>query len=90
MDGATVTGFCNVIAAEHKYSDSLPVNEAHNYKIKSNKSKRYTQILYENHSLVYFSLKSFSLIDLSIGGGLVDATPMCYSSPQFILQESHL
>ena len=32
--------------------------------------------------------KSFSLIDLSIGGGLANATPACYSSTLFILQVS--
>ena len=93
IDGVTVTEwavnfksrFCNELAIEHKYSNSLPINEAHNYKRKINKSERYTQILYENHSPVYFSLKSFSLIDLSIGGRLANGTPTCYSSSQFIL-----
>ena len=45
MDGVTVTEwamnfrqrFCNALAVEHKYSNSLPINEAHNYKRKSNK-----------------------------------------------------
>ena len=64
----------------------MPINEAQNYKRKTNKNERYTQILYENHSVVCFSLKSFSLTDLSIGGGLANATPTCYSSTQFILQ----
>ena len=50
----------------------------------------YTQILYKNHSPVCFSLKSFSLTSLSIGGGLVDATPAYYSSTQFILQILYL
>ena len=50
MEGATVTelvvnfrqGFCNALAVEHKYSDSLPINEAHNYKREGNRSERYT------------------------------------------------
>ena len=37
-----------------------------------------------------FSLESFSLTDLSIEGGLADATPTHYSSTQFILQVFHL
>ena len=93
-DRATVTKwavnfrprFCNALAVEYKYSDSLSINEAHNYKRKSSKSEKYTQILYKNHSPVCFSLKSFSLTDLSIEGGLVIATPTCYSSTQFVLQ----
>ena len=68
--------FCNTLAFEHKYCDALPINETHNYKRKSNKSERYTQILYENHSPICFSLKSFFLIDLSIGGGLANTTPV--------------
>ena len=39
-DGATITEwavnfkqrFCNALAVKHKYSDSLNINEAHNYK----------------------------------------------------------
>ena len=93
-DGATITKwamnfrqrFCNALAIQHKYNDSLPINEAHNYKRKSSKSEKYTQILYKNHSPVYFSLKSFSLTNLSISGGLANATLACYSSTQFILQ----
>ena len=45
MDGVTVTEwamnfrqrFCNALAVEHKYNNSLPINEAYNYKRKSNK-----------------------------------------------------
>ena len=37
--------FCNAVAIKHKYNDSLPINEAHNYERKSNRSERYTQIL---------------------------------------------
>ena len=45
-DTATVTEwavnfkqrFCNALAVEHKYSDSLNINEAHNYKREGNKS----------------------------------------------------
>ena len=48
MDGATIArwavnfrqGSCNALAIEHKYSDLLPINEAHNYKKKGNRSKR--------------------------------------------------
>ena len=40
MDEAMVTNwvvnfkqrFCNALAVKHKYSNSLPINEAHNYK----------------------------------------------------------
>ena len=39
----------------------------------------------KHHSPACFSLKSFSLIDLSIEGGLANTTPTCYSSTQFIL-----
>ena len=42
----------------------------------------------KNHSPVCFSLKSFSLTDLSIEGSLANATLACYSSTQFILQVS--
>ena len=93
-DGATITEwvvnfkprFCNALAIGHKYSDSLPINEAYNYKRKSNKSERYTQILYENHFPICFTLKSFPLTNLSIGGGLANTTLACYSSTQFFLQ----
>ena len=43
-----------------------------------------------NHFQLIFSLESFSLTNLSIRGDLADATLACYSSPQFILQDSHL
>ena len=46
----------------------------------------HTKILYKNDSLVCFSLKSSSLIDLSIEGGLANATLVCYSSTPLILQ----
>ena len=67
--------FCNTLTFEHKYRNALPINETHNYKRKSNRSERYTQILYKNHSQICFSLKSFFLIDLSIEGGLANTTP---------------
>ena len=60
-NGATVTEwavsfrqrFCNVLTVEHKYSNSLPINEAHNYKKRrQQKLKVHTKILYENHSPV--------------------------------------
>ena len=52
MDGATVTKwamnfrqiFCNALAVEHKYSDSLPIDEALNYKRESTKNPRYKKI----------------------------------------------
>ena len=51
--------FYNGLAIEQKYNDSLPINEAHNYKRESNRSKRYTQIFYENHPPIYFLSKIF-------------------------------
>ena len=92
-DGATVTKwainfksrFCNALAVEHKYNDSLPINEAHNYKRKAKEVKGTHKYSTKHHSPVCFSLKSFSLIDLSIGGGLANATLACYSSTKFIL-----
>ena len=39
---------------------------------KTQNTTNYTQILYENHSLVCFFLKSFSLTNLSSEGGLAD------------------
>ena len=39
---------------------------------KTQDTTNYTQILYENHSLVCFFLKSFSLTNLSSEGGLAD------------------
>ena len=44
----------------------------------------------QNYYLPIFSLESFSLTDLSIGGSLVDATLAFYFSTSFILQVSHL
>ena len=87
MDRATVIDravnfrqrFRNALAVEHKYNDSLPINKAYNYKKESNRIERYTQILYENHSPVSFSLKSFSLANLIIEGGLANATLTSYS-----------
>ena len=53
----------------------------------STRNLRYTQ-LHKNNlrnlSQLNFSLESFSLLDLSFGGGLANATPACYSSPLFI------
>ena len=45
--------FCNALAIEHKYSNSLPINKARNYKKRrQQKLKVHIKILYENHSLV--------------------------------------
>ena len=93
MDRATVIDravnfrqrFRNALAVDHNTMIHCPLNEAHNYKKESNRIERYTQILYENHSPICFSLKSFSLADLSIEGGLANATPTCYFFTQFIL-----
>ena len=78
--------FCNALAVEHKYNNSLPINEAYNYKKKrEQKLKVHTNTLRKSLSS-QFSLKSFSLTNLSIGGGVANATQVCYSSTQFILQ----
>ena len=87
--------FRNVLVVEHKCKNSLPINAASNYKRRKHQKPKVRSITHKkktlrNHSLLIFSLESFSLIDLSIGGGLVDATPMHYSSTQFILQVFHL
>ena len=91
-DGSTVTKwavnfkqrFCNTLAVKHKYSNSLPINEARNYKRRrQQKLNIHTNTLRKSPSSE-FSLKSFSLTDLSIGGGLANATPTYYSSTQFI------
>ena len=75
-DGATVTEwvvnfkqkFCNALAVKHKYSNSLPINEACNYKKRrQQKLKVHTNTLRKSLSN-QFSLKS----------------PACYSSTQFI------
>jgi len=58
--------------------------------IETQGTPNYTQIFYEIALNSFFSLKSFSLTDLSIGGSLADATPVCYSSLLLILQVSHL
>ena len=83
--------FCNALVVKHKCSTSLPIYKAYNYKREDNRNPRWlhTNTL-RNHSQLVFSLESFSLTDLSIEGGSADATPACYSSPQFILQDSHL
>lgn len=79
MDRATVIEwavnfrqkFCNALAVEHKCSDSWHIDWALNYNRESTRIPRYdhfyTPILYRNHSPVCFSLKSFSLTNLSIG-----------------------
>ena len=36
--------FCNALAIEHKYSDSLPIDQAFNYKRESTKNPRYAQL----------------------------------------------
>ena len=58
------------------------------YKREDNKNPRYAQLhtnTLRNHSELVLSLESFSLTDLSIWGGLADATLACYFSSQFIL-----
>ena len=86
--------FRNVLVVEHKCRNSLPLTQQATIKGESTRNLRYAQLhtkkTLRNHSLLIFSLESFSLIDLSIGGGLVDATPTHYSSTQFILQVFHL
>ena len=43
--------FCNALAVEHKYSNSFPINGAHNYKRrKVTEVKGTHKILYDNHS----------------------------------------
>jgi len=86
--------FRNVLVVGHKCRNSLPINAASNYKRRKHQKPKVRSITHKktlrNHSLLIFSLESFSLIDLSIGGGLVDATPTHCSSIQFILQVFHL
>ena len=78
--------FCNALVIEHKYSNSLPINEAYNYKKKrQQKLKVHTNTLRKSLSS-QFSLNSFSLTNLSIVGGLANTTATCYSSTQFFLQ----
>ena len=56
------------------------INAARNYKkIRQRKLKVNTNTLQKSPSNE-FSLKSFSLTNLSIRGGLANATPACYSS----------
>ena len=76
--------FCNSLAVEHKYSNSLPINEARDYKKRrQQKLKIHTNTLRKSLSS-QFSLKSFSFTNLSIGGNLANTTLACYSSSQFI------
>ena len=70
-DGAAITEcvvkfkqrFCNVLAVEHKYSDSLPIDYALNYKRESTRDPRYDQ----SHTQIPYgiNLHSFSLKNLS-------------------------
>ena len=90
-DGTTVTEwaviskqrFCNTLAVEYKCNTSLPINDAYHYKREDNRNPRYTQLhtnTLRNHYVLLFSLESFSLTDLSIEGGLANATLTCYPS----------
>ena len=92
-DGAAVTEwavnfrprFCNALAIWHKYNDSLPINEAYNYKKKEQHKWKVHTNTWQKSLLSLFSLESFCLTYLSIGGGLANATPTCYPSTEFIL-----
>ena len=85
--------FCNALVVKHKYSDSLPINQTFNYKRESTRNPRYDQShtnTLRNHYPFFSCQESFSLTNLTVEGGLADATSACYSSTQFILQVLHL